>query len=201
MGKVPGVLDRLENTPRMPDTLYADGGYPSVPSIPKVLDKGVEFFALVNRGPLGDQVMGRDRFEFAADGGGGSAHGALLALKYFLYARVWRILAGANRNWSKIAFRLLFPQPTPLIGHLISSKRLKKQIRLGSLIELEIGDMDFRQLSPSCRTLTFRLNLVLSPQNNGIESTSLKGNTIKFYLNKKCTGNRGLEYNGLKKET
>jgi len=68
VGKVPDVLDRLENTRMMPDTLYADGGYLSVPSTPKILDKGVEILSPVNRGPLGDEVMGRDRFEFDSDG-------------------------------------------------------------------------------------------------------------------------------------
>jgi len=68
VGKVPDVLDRLENTPMMPDTLYADGGYLSVPSTPKILDKGVEILSPVNRGPLGDEVMGRDRFEFDSNG-------------------------------------------------------------------------------------------------------------------------------------
>lgn len=67
-GKVPGILDRLETADMMPDKLFADGGYPSVPSTLKVVEREVEFIAPVNRGRLPDDVMGRDQFEFDTEG-------------------------------------------------------------------------------------------------------------------------------------
>lgn len=66
--KVPDVLDQLENTARKPEVLFADGGYPSVPSTPLILERNVELVAPVNRGPLTEDVMGRDRFEFSEQG-------------------------------------------------------------------------------------------------------------------------------------
>lgn len=64
VGKVPDVLDQLENTSRKPKIIYADGGYPSVPSTPQVMERDVELVAPVNRGPMDEKLMGRDRFEF-----------------------------------------------------------------------------------------------------------------------------------------
>lgn len=68
LGKVPDVLTQLKNTARKPEVLFADGGYPSVPSTPLILEHGVELVAPVNRGPLDISVMGRDLFAFDEDG-------------------------------------------------------------------------------------------------------------------------------------
>jgi len=69
MAKAPDVLDRLEEANLTPDELFADGGYPSVPSSYEIKKKGkVELAAPVNRGPLDDSVMGRDKFEFDEEG-------------------------------------------------------------------------------------------------------------------------------------
>jgi hypothetical protein len=67
-GKAPDILDRLESAGLKPDTLYADGGYPTVPSALKVVQKEVEFIAPVDRSRLPEDVMGRDQFEFDKDG-------------------------------------------------------------------------------------------------------------------------------------
>ncbi len=66
MGKAPGVVDRLETAGLKPVKLFADGGYPSVPSALKVVKRNVEFITPVNRSRLADEVMGRDQFEFNA---------------------------------------------------------------------------------------------------------------------------------------
>jgi transposase len=68
VGKAPGILDRLQASELIPQTLYADGGYPSVPSALKVTKRNVEFMVPVNRSRLPDEVMGRDQFEFDRDG-------------------------------------------------------------------------------------------------------------------------------------
>ena len=68
MGKAPDVLDRLEAAGLKPDILFADGGYPSVPSALKVIEREVEFIAPVNRSRIPDEVMGRDQFEIGTDG-------------------------------------------------------------------------------------------------------------------------------------
>jgi len=68
MGKALGIVERLESGGLKPETLYADGGYPSVPSAFKIIEKNVDLVAPVNRGPLSDDVMGRDQFEFDSDG-------------------------------------------------------------------------------------------------------------------------------------
>jgi hypothetical protein len=62
------VLDRLEAAGVKPKKLFADGGYPTVPSALKVVKRNVEFIAPVNRGPLSDEVMGRDQFKFDKKG-------------------------------------------------------------------------------------------------------------------------------------
>ena len=67
-GKVPDILEQLENTSRKPDVFYADGGYLTVPSVPKVLEYNVELVAPVDRGSMSADVMGRDRFEFDEKG-------------------------------------------------------------------------------------------------------------------------------------
>jgi hypothetical protein len=68
IGKAAGIIDRLDSIGLKPDTLFADGGYPSVPSSVKVIKRSVEFMAPVNRSRLPDDVMGRDRFTFDKDG-------------------------------------------------------------------------------------------------------------------------------------
>jgi hypothetical protein len=68
MGKASDVLDRLEGAGLKPEKLFADGGYPSVPSALKVKKRNVEFIAPVNRSRIPDEVMGRDQFEFNTDG-------------------------------------------------------------------------------------------------------------------------------------
>lgn len=67
-GKALDIVDRLESAGLKPDTLYADGGYPTVPSALKVVQKEVEFIAPVDRSRLPEDVMGRDQFEFDIDG-------------------------------------------------------------------------------------------------------------------------------------
>lgn len=66
-GKAVSVLERLTETGLKPKTLFADGGYPSVPSTLSITEQQVEFMAPVNRGPLADSVVGRDRFQFSSD--------------------------------------------------------------------------------------------------------------------------------------
>lgn len=68
MGKAPDILNRLESAGLKPEKLFADGGYPSVPSALKVKKRKVEFIAPVNRSRIPDEVMGRDQFEFNTDG-------------------------------------------------------------------------------------------------------------------------------------
>jgi len=67
-GKALDVVERLEDTPRKPDVLYADGGYPTVPTVPEIEAHDVELVAPVDRGKLDKDVMGRDRFEFDEQG-------------------------------------------------------------------------------------------------------------------------------------
>lgn len=62
------VIERLDNAGAKPDILFADGGYPSVPSALKVVEQGIEFMTPVNRGPLPDDVISRDLFKFDSDG-------------------------------------------------------------------------------------------------------------------------------------
>ncbi len=68
ISKAPDILDRLEAAGLMPEKLFADGGYPSVPSALKVIERKVDFITPVNRGRISDEVMGRDQFEFDGDG-------------------------------------------------------------------------------------------------------------------------------------
>jgi hypothetical protein len=62
------IIARLESTGLKPETLFADGGYPSVPSALKVIEQDIDFIAPVNRSRIPDDVMGRDQFEFDPDG-------------------------------------------------------------------------------------------------------------------------------------
>lgn len=68
ISKAPDILDRLEAAGLMPEKLFADGGYPSVPSALKVIERKVDFITPVNRGRISDEVMGRDQFKFNTDG-------------------------------------------------------------------------------------------------------------------------------------
>jgi len=67
MAKTKDVLERLEKAELAPKTLFADGGYPSVPSALEIVERGVELVAPVNRGRLGEDVMSREQFLFDAD--------------------------------------------------------------------------------------------------------------------------------------
>ena len=58
MGKALSVIERLQAAELKPDTLFADGGYPSVPSAFKVIKQDIEFMTPVNRSRLSDEVMG-----------------------------------------------------------------------------------------------------------------------------------------------
>jgi len=68
IAKMIPAVERLEATGLKPKTLFADGGYPSVPSALKVIEKDIDFVAPVNRSRLPDEIMGRDRFEFDSEG-------------------------------------------------------------------------------------------------------------------------------------
>ena len=66
IGKALSALERLDEL--KPETLFADGGYPSVPSALKVTAQGIEFITPVNRSRLSDDVVGRDLFSFDPEG-------------------------------------------------------------------------------------------------------------------------------------
>ena len=68
MGKALSVVERLDAAGLKPDTLFADGGYPSVPSALKVVEQDIEFLAPVNRSRLSDEVVGRNLFQFDSEG-------------------------------------------------------------------------------------------------------------------------------------
>jgi hypothetical protein len=68
IGKALSVIERLDAAGLKPETLFADGGYPSVPSAAKVIEQGIEFITPVNRSRLGDDVVGRDLFQFDSQG-------------------------------------------------------------------------------------------------------------------------------------
>jgi hypothetical protein len=68
IGKTLSVVERLDAAGLKPETLFADGGYPSVPSALKITEKRIEFIAPVNRSRLSDEIIGRDRFQFNSDG-------------------------------------------------------------------------------------------------------------------------------------
>jgi Transposase DDE domain len=68
IGKALSVIERLDAAGLKPDTLFADGGYPSVPSALKVIEQGIEFMAPVNRSRLSDEIIGRDLFQFDSEG-------------------------------------------------------------------------------------------------------------------------------------
>lgn len=68
IGKALSVIERLDAAGLKPETLFADGGYPSVPSALKVIEQDIEFIAPVNRSRLSDDIMGRDLFQFDSEG-------------------------------------------------------------------------------------------------------------------------------------
>ena len=68
IAKMLPAINRLESTGLKPEALFADGGYPSVPSALEVIEKGIDFVSPVNRSRLPDDIMGRDRFKFDPDG-------------------------------------------------------------------------------------------------------------------------------------
>src|SRR5208283_2538600 len=68
IGKALPVIERLDAAGCKPETLFADGGYPSVPSASKVIEQGIEFVTPVNRSRLSDEVVGRDLFVFDEKG-------------------------------------------------------------------------------------------------------------------------------------
>jgi hypothetical protein len=68
IGKALSVIERLDAAGCKPDTLFADGGYPSVPSAAKVIEQGIEFVTPVNRSKLPDDIVGRDLFLFDSEG-------------------------------------------------------------------------------------------------------------------------------------
>jgi hypothetical protein len=68
IGKALPVVERLDAGGCKPETLFADGGYPSVPSALKLVEQGIEFMAPVTRHRLGDDIVGRDLFEFNPEG-------------------------------------------------------------------------------------------------------------------------------------
>ena len=68
IGKALSVIERLDAAGLKPETLFADGGYPSVPAALTVIKQEIEFIAPVNRSRLSDDIMGRDLFQFDSEG-------------------------------------------------------------------------------------------------------------------------------------
>lgn len=68
IGKALSVVERLDAAGLKPETLFADGGYPSVPSALTITEQQIEFIAPVNRSRLSEEIMGRDRFQFNSEG-------------------------------------------------------------------------------------------------------------------------------------
>lgn len=68
IGKALSVIERLDDAGLKPKTLFADGGYPSVPSAQKITEQDIEFMAPVNRGRVPDDIIGRDSFEYDSKG-------------------------------------------------------------------------------------------------------------------------------------
>ena len=68
IGKALSVIERLDSAGHKPETLFADGGYPSVPSALNVTARNIEFITPVNRTCLSDDVVGRDLFVFDPEG-------------------------------------------------------------------------------------------------------------------------------------
>jgi hypothetical protein len=68
VGKALSIIERLDVAGLKPETLFADGGYPSVPSVLKLKEQGIDFITPVNRSRLSDDVVGRDLFQFDENG-------------------------------------------------------------------------------------------------------------------------------------
>jgi hypothetical protein len=68
IGKALSVIERLDDAGLKPEALFADGGYPSVPSALKVVEQNIEFIAPVNRSRLSDDTLGRNLFQFDSKG-------------------------------------------------------------------------------------------------------------------------------------
>lgn len=68
IGKALPVIDRLSDAGLKPGALFADGGYPSVPSALKITEQQIEFMAPVNRARLADDVVDRNQFEYDTNG-------------------------------------------------------------------------------------------------------------------------------------
>ena len=68
IAKALSVIERLETAGLKPDALFADGGYPSVPSALKIKEQDIEFITPVNRSRLSDDVVSRDHFHFDPEG-------------------------------------------------------------------------------------------------------------------------------------
>jgi hypothetical protein len=57
IGKALSVIERLDDAGLKPEALIADGGYPSVPSALKVVERNIEFTAPLNRSRLSDETL------------------------------------------------------------------------------------------------------------------------------------------------
>ena len=68
VAKTPDILRRLEAAELKPDTMFADGGYPTPPSTLDIIANGVELIAPVHRGKLAPEIMSRSDFSFDAQG-------------------------------------------------------------------------------------------------------------------------------------
>jgi len=68
IGKAVDVVNRLALAGLKPAKLFADGGYPSVPSSLDIVGHDIKFMAPVNRPRISDQTMGRELFTFDKDG-------------------------------------------------------------------------------------------------------------------------------------
>jgi hypothetical protein len=68
IGKAVDVVNRLATADLKPDRLFADGGYPSVPSSLDIVGHDIKFMAPVNRPRISDRTMGRELFTFDKDG-------------------------------------------------------------------------------------------------------------------------------------
>jgi Transposase DDE domain/Transposase domain (DUF772) len=68
VGKALPAIGRLDASGLKPEILFADGGYPSVPSALRIVEQNIEFMTPVNRSRLPEEVIGRDRFEFNPEG-------------------------------------------------------------------------------------------------------------------------------------
>ena len=68
IGKALDIVERLDSAGLKPERLFADGGYPSVPSAFEIAENNVDLIAPVNRSRLSEDIMGREQFEFTSEG-------------------------------------------------------------------------------------------------------------------------------------